>query len=199
MRARKSKQHASLKRPSLRLDDPRWISLALAHHIRSEQLTGERYADLATPQIVEALVSEKLHSMRRNMATGECEGLSGPFWRGRDIIIIDHQFQITPRGPRPGVHWETFVWKPDVDRLWPAAQTEQEAQTEKNVWTRREPPGPAPTRDWKMLVAREVIRRLMVGLKFPRAPEMRKFCKSTVGYEPDDSDIRKHLKILRGQ
>lgn len=196
----KSKQPASRKKPARPLDDPRWISLKLAHHIRSEQLTGARYSDLATPDLIEALERETLISMRRNMATGEREELPGSFWLGRRIRIVDETFQIyagqeTPQVPRLRVPWEFYVWRPNVDTLWLTAQG---AKTEQNV-SRAERPGPATTHDWKMLVAREVIRRLMTGLKFPRAPEMGKFCKGAIGYEPDDSDIRKHLRFLREQ
>jgi hypothetical protein len=53
------------------------------------------------------------------------------------------------------------------------------------------PPGPKPRGDWQLHVARELYARAKAGEKDPTAPTMIRYCIETIGYAPDDSDMRK--------
>jgi len=53
---------------NLPLDDPRWVSLTIAHHIRSEQLIGARFSHLASSHLKEGLKRGKLCCMRESKA-----------------------------------------------------------------------------------------------------------------------------------
>ena len=61
----------------------------------------------------------------------------------------------------------------------------------------RRQPGQTPKHDWPLVVAAEVIRRL--GREEGTLPPSNDpTLQETIGYEPDDSDMRKLLKFLRG-
>ena len=66
MAARKGKQRTTGNQPSLPLDDPRWLSLTMAHHTRSEQLIGKRFSPHASSHLMEGLKSRKLRCMRES-------------------------------------------------------------------------------------------------------------------------------------
>jgi hypothetical protein len=79
--------------------------------------------------------SDKLHSMRRNLLTGECEHVPAMFWRDHVIdITLPRHIEVyrrrdidgTPQRWGTFAHqaadringWVFFVWKPDFDRLY---------------------------------------------------------------------------------
>jgi len=197
MAARKSKQHTTRKQASPSLDDPRWVSLIKAHHICSEQLTGDRFSDLATVELMEALRSGKLRCMGRNSANpSERKLVPSSFWQDRRILLIDGHLQIRGKlhGPGKGVYWDLFVWEPDIDTLWPA---ERPVQQMTGMSPSGKPPGPKPRGDWQLHVARELYARAKAGEKDPTAPTMIRYCIETIGYAPDDSDMRKLVKSFR--
>ena len=70
-RKRNGKQQTARSQPSPSLDDPRWISLIMAHHIRSEQLIGARFSSLASGHLMEGLKSGKLRCMRESRTNSE--------------------------------------------------------------------------------------------------------------------------------
>ena len=88
------------KLPSLD-DDPRWVPLIMAHHLRSERLTGHRLDTRATADLMKDLKSGKLLCMRRNDETGECERVPRTFWNDHEIDVRLGFVQIYrgPRGP----------------------------------------------------------------------------------------------------
>jgi len=186
----------------LPLDDRRWVALKKAHNIISEQLTGEQLSPLASFDLIEGLQSEKLRCMRRSLINpSERKRLSASFWRGLRIDVEVDCIRFLPSVPIKALRdfreihlWVYYVWEPDIEKLWPSTAADQKL-TEMSPRPR---PGKTPKYGWPLVVAAEVIRRLGSGGKHPTAPAMIRHCKETIGYEPDDSDMRKLLKFLRG-
>ncbi len=202
----KSKKRTTGEQPIPSLDDKRWQPLTMAHHTRSEELIGARFSPLASRHLMEGLKSGKLRCMRESRTNpSEREPVSSSFWQTLnihvepDLRLIQIQRgrsiqRVTPRDLGQIYDWAYYVWKPDFDKLWPSTAADQ-TLTETSV---RRRPGKAPKYDWPLNVAREVIRRIESGEKHPTAPAMIRHCKETIRYEPDDSDMRKLLKFLRG-
>ena len=70
------------------LDDPRWLTLTMAHHIRSEQLIGARFSSLASSHLMEGLKSGKLRCMRESRTNpSERERVPASFWQGLKIDV----------------------------------------------------------------------------------------------------------------
>jgi hypothetical protein len=197
---RKSKQPTTRNQPSPPLDDPRWVSLILAHHIRSEQLTGDRLSDDATVELMEVLKSGKLRCMVRNSADpSERKLVPASFWQDHRILLIDGYLQIRGKshGPGKGVCWDFFGWKPDIDTLWPAGRPGEETEV-----SPRRKPGPPPRHEWPLVVAAELIRRAKAGEKEPTAAEMIEHCENTFpdGFSPGLKEMQVLLqKLLLGK
>ena len=131
MAAPKSKKRTTGEQPSPPLDDKRWQTLTMAHHTRSEQLIGKRFSSHASSQLIEALRSGKLRCMRESRTNpSEREPVPASFWQGLKIyvepdlsliqILVGHPIQGEPSAIFGQIYgWVFFVWKPDIDRLWP--------------------------------------------------------------------------------
>jgi hypothetical protein len=197
--------------PTIRpLDDPRWVSLAMAHHTRSEQLTGARFSSLASSHLMEGLKSGKLRCMRESRTnTRERELVPASFWHGLRIdadpdlgLIQIHRglpIQGNPPDLRTHVHgWAYYVWKPDFDKLWPPAEADHET-TETSP---RRKPGPPARHEWPLVVGAELIRRAKAGKKDPTAAAMIKHCEKTFSdqFSPGLKEMQVLLKkLLLGQ
>jgi hypothetical protein len=88
-----------------------------------------------------------------------------------------------------------FVAREPLENLYspgPAIDAPAEASTAPT----RHKPGPQPIKDWKTVVARELIRRAYAGEKKPTPAAMVRFCQKEIKYSPDPSDMSKLLKQL---
>jgi hypothetical protein len=85
----------------------------------------------------------------------------------------------------------SYTWQTD------AKQIEKLLPTPANPSPRRKP-GPEPKHDWQTHVTREVIRRLLAGERFPKAPEMLQWCGDKWDWQPDIRQMQRHLKDLLG-
>ena len=186
----------------LPLDDRRWMALKKVHNIISEQLTGEQLSPIASFDLIEGLQSEKLRCMRRSLINpSERKRLSASFWQGLRIDVEVDCIRFLPSVPIQALRdfreihlWAYYVWEPDIDKLRPSAATDPKL-TETSSGG---PPGPTPRHDWKLHVTHEVVRILESGRKYPTPREMIEFCHKKFKHRPDASDMRKHLKLLRG-
>jgi hypothetical protein len=87
-----------------------------------------------------------------------------------------------------------YVARSDLDRLYPVAADPAPANA--GGAPTRFKPGPRPIKDWRTVVARELIRRAYAGAKKPTPMAMVRFCEKTINHSPDPSDMQKLLKKL---
>jgi hypothetical protein len=91
-----------------------------------------------------------------------------------------------------------FTFEADeVRALLPRAKAFEPPSAEPAA-SERVKPGPDPQHNWPDSVTIEVIRRLMLGEKFPKAPAMLKFCRTKWDWEPEPRQMQRLLKHLRG-
>ena len=149
MTAPESKKRMPDEQPSPSLDDKRWLTLTMAHHIRSEQLIGKRFSTHASSQLIEALRSEKLRCIRESRTKPSERGwVPASFWQNLNIYVEPNlsfiQIQVgrsiqrvTQRDLGQIYDWVFYVWKPDFDGLWPPAKADQKSEP-----SMRRKPGP---------------------------------------------------------
>src|SRR5262249_27099102 len=104
-----------------------------------------------------------------------------------------------PPLPRPHA---LFFWGPKAKELCPAEEAEPvttEQQAANPFAPPRRRPGPAPEKEWKQVVVRELLKRAKVGKPLPSAPEMLKFCGSTLDWEPDLKSMQELLRLFAGE
>ena len=123
----------------LPLNDSRWFAIGAA----IEQLRDQQTRDigLATLDLKQAMVSDKLRCMRRNLTSGEGELVPAPFWktyyigyRSPSSVTICPQtdidrHKIDEYGNLVAdyvVGWLFYVWKPDFDRLYSGSARDDE-------------------------------------------------------------------------
>ena len=136
----------------------------MAHHIRSEQLIGARFSSLASSHLMEGLKSGKLRCMRESRTNpSKREQVPASFWQNLNIHVEPDlgliQIQrgrsiqrVTPRDLGHIYDWAYYVWKPDFETLWPAAQPVRETRERSS----RRKPGPPPKHEWPLVVAARV-------------------------------------------
>jgi hypothetical protein len=182
----------------LPLDDLHWLPMIMAHHFLSEKLVGTRLSSYASDELRNQLARGKLRCMRRD-ATGKPELVPRTFWRDHEIDTHTGAVEIYrgPRGPHGRDHQSRvnglfYVWKPDLDQLWSTAEAEQELPMSRR-------PGPKPTENWKLHVAGELHRIVVVERKQPPpASYFAQFCEDKSGYHPDIRAVQRLLRVLLG-
>src|SRR4051812_34789774 len=120
---RKGKQLSGLS------NDPRWMLLGKALNIGSEQQT----MPLATLDLVEGLRSGEIRCMRRSISVHAArEPVHPSFWEGLLIDVVYSRVEIRRVTAGQGLYdyeeingWVYFVWKPDIEQLWPQADQER--------------------------------------------------------------------------
>ena len=86
-----------------------------------------------------------------------------------------------------------FVSRKHFDALYPTKAAEQ---TDKS--SNRPPRGKDSIKNWRLVVARELIRRAGAKETWPTAKAMVLFCGDKLDYSPDEADMLKLLNFLRG-
>jgi len=186
----------------LPLDDPRWLTLTMAHHTRSEQLTGKRFSSRASSHLMEGLKSGKLRCRRESrIDPSKRELVPSSFWQGLrihedpDVGVIQFRRDRTSQGETPRdlgqlYDWAYDVWMPDFETLWPAARPVPETRGGSSL----RKPGPPPKHEWPLVVAAELIRRAKTGEGDPTAAEMIAHCETAF---PDEfSPGLKEMQVL---
>ena len=178
-------------------DDFRWRPLE-AEHKRLVELYGS--SSLAALELTKALASGKLRCMWRRLASGWIRELT-PItfwadhrlsdWSGVFVIVRELAHSFTPEH-----NIKLFVWKPDLDALWPSMATDA-PKPEPQIDERRKP-GPRINKDWKLHLAGELHRVVIVEKKQPpTADELAKYCHEKTGYLPEISEVSRLIRLLR--
>jgi hypothetical protein len=153
--------------------------------------------ELGLLDIEKALVSGNLRSTRRDKKTGKAEGLTAAFWKERRVRIRAAAGMVLfylPResgSPRIDVDHVYYVSRSDFERLWSEPKAEEETEMPE-----RRKPGPQATKQWKAHAAREVTRIMIEEGRSPTANEIADYLSKTIGVSPDESDIRKLIRLL---
>src|SRR6516165_4368796 len=97
-----------------------------------------------------------------------------------------------------GERWHFFVRRRELDQRYPVAVSAEQTEPQQPAKLRHTPPGPSPTYDWPEHAAFEAGRIVERENKWPSAPRMCQWCMNKLGWQPDESDMRKLLKRLHG-
>ena len=186
------------RKSELPLDDLHWLPMIMAHHFWSEKLVGTRLSSYASDVLRKQLRGGKLRC-RRGDATGKFELVPRMFWRDHEIDVHTGAVEIYrgPCGPhgrdhQTRVNGSFYVWKPDLDHLRSTAEAAQEPPM-------RRKPGSKPTENWKLHVAGELHRIVLVERKQPPpASYFAQFCEDKSGYHPDIRAVQRLLRVLLG-
>jgi hypothetical protein len=215
--ARKAKPPPKSRQPSL--DDPRWRPI-IAVHKQLVEHDGDPHA--AAFDLTAALTSGELRCKWRRMGDGAYERVPSAFWTNYKLSYGPEGLRVIPHivtsPPETAVVRSTalarswidmpiggavfYVWKPDIDKIWPLLavnmpKPEAKADRQSETPPRRKP-GPTPKYDWPTVVARELIRRAKAGEKDPTAIKMIEFCADRLDYEPSLRSMQEWLKTLLG-
>jgi hypothetical protein len=88
-----------------------------------------------------------------------------------------------------------YVWEPDIDALWPSMAA-YARKPEPEIDERRKP-GKRITKNWKLHVAGELHRIIIVeGKPPPTATEIADFCSNKLKHYPDIRSIQRLLRAL---
>jgi hypothetical protein len=186
----------------LPLEDPRWVALIPEHRRLTERLSS---GGLAAADFTKAMADGVVRCMGRR--AGGRELVPPSFW-------VDYELDwgtrsglgVRPRMRKSGAYvhvrgWVFFIWKPDVDKLWPAnpsppaeeSKVEQEAESASSKGI----PGRRPTRDWPIVVAVEVVRLARNGaLERPTSTSMIEHCSKKINFSPPVKQMQLLLKTL---
>src|SRR5262249_39690535 len=97
-----------------------------------------------------------------------------------------------------GERWHFFVRRRELDQCYPVAVSAEQTEPQQPAKLRHTPPGPSPRHDWAEHAAFEAGRIVERDNKWPSAPHMCEWCMNKWNWQPDESDMRKLLKRLRG-
>jgi hypothetical protein len=95
-----------------------------------------------------------------------------------------------------------YVSREHFDEMYPSADAaKQVKQKDKSSDrpSRGEPPGPESTKNWRLVVARELIRRAEARDTRPTEAAMVRFCEKTLNHKPNDRDMRELVQFLYGR
>jgi hypothetical protein len=186
----------------LPLDSPNWMPVAEALRLLYG-LLGNPY--LAAKDLFAAAAAKRsdkrLPCMRRLIASEVAPNQDG---------------KIVPPADATPAYFDRedaafFVWRPKFEEIWPklaasatphAASSARDdeltpattARTDDKPQRRR--PGPKIKQNWRLFVAVKVHEIKEKEGRTPSAGELAQLCEDEIGYQPDESDIQKFLRIL---
>jgi hypothetical protein len=164
----------------------------LLHRTYSQQLDGVDFSPTANLELAHYIATEALFCMRESRASPwEREYVPALLLQSPQSLIaaLSSSNAVSLPKARGPIHgWTYYCSKEDSKKFFGS----QEEIPPGQISSGRKAKG-----DWKWVVAREVIQRLMAGNKFPTAKEMLKFCSTRIRHAPDASDMRKHLNELK--
>jgi hypothetical protein len=178
---------------SLPLASPHWTKLNDAYRDACTRTSS----DLAIAELEQGFAAGRLHAKAEWLDQGRPKQklLEPKFWADLEIRRWQNGVALFPHDINKRLPSGTVihVWKPDLETIWPTEAPATTAPVDEPKPQRRKP-GPEPTADWPMRVARELIRRARAGEKMPTARQMCQWCEDNVGYQPD---IRAMQRLLR--
>ncbi|WP_145831577.1 hypothetical protein [Bradyrhizobium huanghuaihaiense] len=148
------------------------------------------FSPAANLKIARCIAAEELICMRESRITGVREYVPPSLLDPRALVAaLNSSTAVSvPRAHGPIQGWIYYCSKEDSKKL---------LGSQDDTPPGRVASGPKTRVDWKWVVAREVIRRLMPDKKFPTTKEMLDYCGTNIRYVPDASDMRKLLKELK--
>jgi hypothetical protein len=168
--------------------------------------------DIMLLDLFEAMDDGRVGYKFRQTVGGRKQALESPGWLSEwernsapddlsDVWVQRLEESGILRQARSGVVF--YVWEPDlVEKLWPPCEERAESEPETGQQPEkppRRPPGPTPRYDWRILIARELIRRAKAEEKDPTATKMIELCaKSKLDYQPRLRSVQELLKQLLG-
>jgi hypothetical protein len=210
------------KAERLPLDSPNWMPAAEAHRMLTG-LLGD--PDLATKDLTAAVADKRsdkrLPCMQRAIASHiapdqDREIVPLSFWDkyefgfdpvseklqtwAKGLVAVEFRFRVA-----------FFVWKPKFEKIWPAlaasaaphaASSARDDEPTPATTARtddkpqRRKPGPKIKQNWRLFVAAQVYRIRKREGRTPSAGELAQLCEDKIGYQPDESDIQRLLRIL---
>jgi hypothetical protein len=166
--------------------------------------------DLAERDLPEDLLSGRLlTAMRRISPDGGVdtfERLDPSFWEGAqisgplgeddpDVWVSGLDTKLTT-----SFYLYFFVARSNLDKLYPvdrAAEPASDAQAEASGAPTRRKPGPRTKKSWKMRVAAELHRIVIIEGKLPpTAKDLAEFCVRKLNHHPEITEIQKLIKDL---
>jgi hypothetical protein len=192
-------------RRRLPLDDPRWLPLVEVYRTTVLPRMGDPF--LAARDLTSAMAkSDGLRSMRRptfrDATVPDRELLRPSFWTEYvlrpsstvpDSLSYDTALVCRAAGPVNPVPYAFFVWRPDFDKLYPAAGATPAPSPDDKP---RRKPGKKIKEDWKLTAAAECHRFKQENGRTPTAPELAQLVDKKLGYYPDESEVRKLIRFL---
>src|SRR5262245_15562428 len=186
----------------LPFDSPNWMPLAEAMRLLFG-LLGNTY--LAEKDLFAAMAAKRsdkrLPCMRRLIA--------------REVAPDEDRKIVPPADATPAYLGRedaaSFVWRPKFEKIWPALAASAAPHAASSA--RDDEPTPAPTariddksqrrrpgpkikHNWRLIVAVKVHEIREKEGRTPSAGELAQLCEDKIGYQPDESDIQKFLRIL---
>src|SRR5262249_24545821 len=205
----------------LPLHSPHWMPATEAHRM----LPGLRDdPDLAAKDLTAAVAdkrsAKRLPCMQRAIARDVAPDQDRKivplsFWKEYDFGFdpVSEKLQIWPKGLAVEFRFKVafFVWKSKFEKIWPALAASAAPHTASSA--RDDEPTPAPTartddkaqrrrpgpkikQNWRLFVAVKVHEIREKEGRTPSAGELAQICEVKNGYQPDESDIQKFLRIL---
>ena len=184
----------------LPLDSPNWMPVAEALRLLTG-LLGNTY--LAAKDLFAAVAAKRydkrLPCMRRLIASEVAQDrkIVPPADAAR--VLFDREDAAC------------FVWRPKFEKIWPAlaasaaphaASSARDDEPTPATTDRtddkpqRRRPGPKIKQNWRLFVAAQVYEIREREGRTPSAGELAQLCENKIGYQPDESDIQKFLRIL---
>jgi hypothetical protein len=161
--------------------------------------------DLAVRDLLEQILAGELKSaaaLVRRKSPRQRLILKPAFWKNLEIWQASLGQPIRVSGTVEGkplgtfFNWAFFIRRADLDKLYPVAPPTRETPLP-TLPPRRKPPS-RTTKDWRTVVARELIRCARAREREPTASQMCEFCELKLGWEPDISLMRRLLRRLLG-
>src|SRR5262249_3526850 len=99
--------------------------------------------------------------------------------------------------------WVFVVRRKGLDKHYPAVTAatpiERQPDDEHGADDSKRKPGRKITGNWRLEAAAEMHRIRKDEGKTPSAPELCEFCDTTLGYYPDESEMRRLIRFLLGE
>jgi hypothetical protein len=174
--------------------------------------------DLVAAKLSEALVAGKIPAIDRVVTDDrkvKTFDLSLKFWRttvtvgpGRNIRSQTrfvgwwpNKGCKLPGGIAPAGAHNIFLNREGINALWPTQPVESAASQERKPRTGGRSPGPAPTRNWPMLLAAYIIMRQNAGANITTndsklANEFCEYCSKKFDWQPEQSAVRDKIPEL---
>jgi hypothetical protein len=200
------------KRSKPPLDDPRWRGMMEVIDLRRQQNIG--LIDAVT-DLEQAMATGKLRSMRRNVSTGAREQIDDLFWIDHRIDVVcdygsvvvyrlsgessgNRQWDVFDHSPHERVEGHAYyVWQPDLDELYATSARPHQDGSNTPMPVK---PGPKPTGDWPMVLARWLIAVALDDAQRLRRPNLNALAaeaevilRNRIGWAPED------IKVLRAK